>query len=68
MKKQNPIIRVEHLSIGYEGKVIMRDLSFEIPKGDIFIIMDVEKVHYCVPLPASFLRKLAKFGYMTLIL
>ena len=39
MKKQNPIIRVEHLSIGYEGKVIMRDLSFEIPKGDIFIIM-----------------------------
>ena len=33
------ILRAEKLSIGYEGKIIMRDLSFEIPKGDIFIIM-----------------------------
>ena len=38
MEKEN-IIRVKNLSIGYEGKVIMRDLSFDIPKGDIFIIM-----------------------------
>ena len=37
--QQNYIIRVENLSIGYEDKVIMRDLSFNIPKGDIFIIM-----------------------------
>ncbi len=37
--QQNSIIRVENLSIGYEDKVIMRDLSFNIPKGDIFIIM-----------------------------
>lgn len=39
MMKQDPIIRAEHLSIGYENKVIMKDLSFAIPKGDIFIIM-----------------------------
>ena len=39
MMKQEIIIRAENLSIGYEGKVIMRDLSFTIPKGDIFIIM-----------------------------
>ena len=39
MKKQDLIIRVENLSIGYEGKVIMKGLSFDIPKGDIFIIM-----------------------------
>ena len=37
--KQEPIIRVENLSIGYDGKVIMKDLSFTIPQGDIFIIM-----------------------------
>lgn len=39
MIKQDPIIHVEHLSIGYENKIIMRDLSFDIAKGDIFIIM-----------------------------
>jgi len=37
--KQDPIIRVKNLSIGYDGKVIMKDLSFDIPQGDIFIIM-----------------------------
>ena len=36
---ENPIIRVENLSIGYENKLIMKNLSFEIKKGDIFIIM-----------------------------
>ena len=35
----DPIIHVENLSIGYEGRTIMKDLSFDIPKGDIFIIM-----------------------------
>ncbi len=39
MMKQDIIIRAENLSIGYDDKVIMRDLSFSIPKGDIFIIM-----------------------------
>ena len=39
LMKQSPIIHVENLNIGYDHKVIMRNLSFEIPKGDIFIIM-----------------------------
>ncbi len=39
MKKQEAIIRVENLNIGYDGKTIMQNLSFAIPKGDIFIIM-----------------------------
>lgn len=33
------IIRAENLSIGYDKKTIMENLSFEISKGDIFIIM-----------------------------
>ena len=37
--KQDYIIRAENLSIGYDNKIIMRNLSFDIPKGDIFIIM-----------------------------
>ena len=36
---QDYIIRAENLSIGYEGRAIMHNLSFDIPKGDIFIIM-----------------------------
>lgn len=39
LMKTEPILFAKNLSIGYEGKVIMKDLSFEIPKGDIFIIM-----------------------------
>ncbi len=39
MMQQQPIIQVDHLSIGYENKIIMQDLSFAIAKGDIFIIM-----------------------------
>ena len=34
-----PIIRVEDLDIGYGNKTVMSHLSFEIEKGDIFIIM-----------------------------
>ena len=37
--KGKMIIRTENLSIGYEDKIIMKDLSFDIPQGDIFIIM-----------------------------
>lgn len=37
--RPEPIVRAENLSIGYEDKIIMKDLSFEVPKGDIFIIM-----------------------------
>ena len=37
--QQNTIIHVENLSIGYGDNIIMKDLSFDIQKGDIFIIM-----------------------------
>lgn len=39
MKQQDPIVRAEHLSIGYDNKIIMKDLTFTVAKGDIFIIM-----------------------------
>lgn len=39
MMQDKYIIRAENLNIGYEGKPIMKNLSFDIPKGDIFIIM-----------------------------
>ncbi len=37
--KQNSIIHVEDLSIGYGDNAIMKNLSFDVQKGDIFIIM-----------------------------
>lgn len=39
MTENSPIILVQNLSIGYEDNVVMKNLSFEIEKGDIFIIM-----------------------------
>ena len=36
---QNPIIHVKNLSIGYGDNTIMKNLTFDIQKGDIFIIM-----------------------------
>ena len=39
MTENSPIISVQNLSIGYEDNAIMEKLSFEIEKGDIFIIM-----------------------------
>lgn len=37
--KQNPIIHVENLDIGYGDNTIMKNLTFDVQKGDIFIIM-----------------------------
>lgn len=37
--QKNPIIQAKNLSIGYADNVIMKNLSFEVQKGDIFIIM-----------------------------
>lgn len=37
--KKTPIIQAKNLSIGYDDKTVMKDLNFEIQKGDIFIIM-----------------------------
>ncbi|MBP5534962.1 MAG: ATP-binding cassette domain-containing protein [Alphaproteobacteria bacterium] len=36
---KDPIIRVKNLDIGYDRKTIMKNLSFEVQKGDIFIVM-----------------------------
>ena len=39
MTENSSIISVQNLSIGYENNAVMKNLSFEIEKGDIFIIM-----------------------------
>ena len=33
------IIRVEHLTIGYGGTVILRDLNFDVQRGEVFAIL-----------------------------
>lgn len=33
------IVRAEHLSIGYDGKVLMHDLNFEVQRGEVFVIL-----------------------------
>jgi phospholipid/cholesterol/gamma-HCH transport system ATP-binding protein len=35
----DPIIRVEHLSIGYGQHVLMRDLNFAVHPGEVFVIL-----------------------------
>ena len=34
-----PIISAKNLSIGYDDFLLMKNISFDINKGDIFIIM-----------------------------
>jgi phospholipid/cholesterol/gamma-HCH transport system ATP-binding protein len=34
-----PILSVEGLSAGYDGKVLLRDVSFEVRRGEIFVIL-----------------------------
>lgn len=34
-----PIIRAENLTAGYGGEAILEDLNFEIPAGEIFVIL-----------------------------
>src|SRR5271165_7025540 len=34
-----PIIRVEGLTVGYDGRVILRDVSFAVNRGEVFIIL-----------------------------
>ncbi|GHD55432.1 ABC transporter ATP-binding protein [Jeongeupia chitinilytica] len=34
-----PIIRAEHLVCGYDDKVILDDVSFEVKRGEVFVIL-----------------------------
>ena len=34
-----PLIRLEHVDAGYPGAVILRDVSFEVARGEIFILL-----------------------------
>jgi phospholipid/cholesterol/gamma-HCH transport system ATP-binding protein len=35
----DPIIRVEHLSVGYGGRVLLANMSFEVRRGEILVIL-----------------------------
>ena len=35
----DPIIRVENLTAGYEGDVILQNLSFEVDKGEVLVLL-----------------------------
>ena len=39
METREPIIRVEGLTAGYEGNVILRNLDFEVRRGEVFVIL-----------------------------
>jgi phospholipid/cholesterol/gamma-HCH transport system ATP-binding protein len=34
-----PIIEVKHLTIGYDERVIQKDLNFQVRKGEVFVIL-----------------------------
>ncbi len=34
-----PVIEVEHLTIGWGDRILMRDLTFDVPAGDVFAIL-----------------------------
>ncbi|MBR4597583.1 MAG: ATP-binding cassette domain-containing protein [Opitutales bacterium] len=34
-----PRIKVENLSIGYDGFAVMKDISFEVGEGEVFVVM-----------------------------
>ena len=37
--RSNPVIRVRQLSIGYENRVVLRDVSFDVAPGEVFVIL-----------------------------
>ena len=36
---ENAIIRVEHLTAAYEGDVIIDNVSFEVNRGEVFVML-----------------------------
>ncbi len=36
---ENAIIRVEHLTAAYEGDVIIDNVSFEVYRGEVFVML-----------------------------
>ena len=34
-----PIIRVENFTAAYDGNVIINDISFEVHRGEVFVIL-----------------------------
>ncbi len=34
-----PVIRVNALKIGYQGKLVLREISFEVAQGEVFVIL-----------------------------
>ena len=39
MDRAEPVIRVENLTAGYDEKVILHDLNFEVYAGEVFVIL-----------------------------
>ncbi|MFO1414485.1 MAG: ATP-binding cassette domain-containing protein [Burkholderiales bacterium] len=37
--KGEPIIRVEGLTAGYDGRIILNNISFDVHKGEVFVIL-----------------------------
>lgn len=38
-KSDAPAIEVEHLKCGYDGRVVLEDVSFRVPRGEIFFVI-----------------------------
>ena len=39
MDTEMPAIRVENLTMAFDGYVVQRDISFSVARGEIFVIM-----------------------------
>ena len=36
---EEPLIRLEHVDAGYPGRTILRDVTFDVRRGEIFILL-----------------------------
>ena len=39
MSTMSDMIRVANLGIGFDGQFLMRDLNFEVKRGEVFVIL-----------------------------